>query len=87
MAKIETVNDALVSAAAFDDGRPAIIMLRAPPAGSRFDHDTALRIAAWLVALADGPALDDDGAPLKDPVGEGSARTRFDQVLEAVRNT
>lgn len=79
------MNDAGVSVSTFADGKPAFVMLKPPPAGSRFNQETALRVAAWLVALADGPALDAAGRPLTGP--HFDRLTRFDQVLEAVKNT
>lgn len=63
-------------------GTPAIIILAPPQPGALMTPEGALTLAAWLVALADGPVLDDAGVAL-----EGSVRTRFDQILEAVHST
>lgn len=71
---INTVNRCMVSASG-----DRIILLRPPARLETMTHDEALTLAAWLVALADGPAIDEGG--------QDHSRGRFEQILEAVRNT
>jgi hypothetical protein len=77
MPQIETFNRYFVGLRGDDS-----IVIGRPPAGS-ITKEHALTLAAWLVALADGPAEDED--PNYRRAAHG--RTRFTEILEAVEAT
>jgi hypothetical protein len=79
MAEIETFNEFMVAVPAAG----GISLIRPPQAGERLTKERALRLAAWLVALADGPAEDEDPNYQRPAHG----RTRFTEILEAVEAT
>lgn len=92
MLKIDTINHCGVRWTIWPEGtgalsgKPAIGIHQPPQAGALITSEQALLLAAWLVALADGPALaEDETTPLTGPGWDKF--TRFDQVLAAVKGT
>lgn len=83
---IDTLNRFFVSAATSTDLAYDIkILIQRQPIPA-LTSDEALTLAAWLVALADGPALErDEKTPMKGRAFQDF--TRFDQILAAVKNT
>lgn len=79
---IETLNDCAVALGTWPPGAPddlagedAIVMLNPPQRGACLTRSRALRLAAWLVAIAEDAT-------------EGTApRPTFDEILEAVKST
>lgn len=79
---IETINDCAVALGTWPEhgppelaGEDAIVMLNPPARGELLTRSRALRLAAWLVVIAEDAT-------------EGSRpRPSFEQILEAVKST